>query len=765
MIKMVLALRHGMLPATLHADPPSREIDWSGGAVRLLTGPRDWPPAGRPRRAAVSSFGISGTNAHVLLEQAPPRRRPGTSRPGTSQPPPVAGAMVVPLPVSGATATARAAQAARLREFLLARPEVRPVDLAWSLATTRAALAHRAVVLATDRADCVRGLTALATGADRDALPHTDPVPPGPPRTEGARAEVVRGTVEPAGRRVVFVFPGQGGQWPGMAAELLATSPEFARRLAACQDALAPHVDWSLADVLAEGPPERVDVLQPVLWAVLVALAGLWQDYGVRPAAVVGHSQGEIAAACVAGVLSMADGALVVCRRGRALRALGGRGGMLSLARGRAEVAALIRPWGARVSVAAENSPAATVIAGDPGALRSVRELCAREGIEVRPLPVDYASHCGQVDAVREEVLAALSGIRPRPAEVPMYSTVVDGPPQVPAGAPPAGYWYENLRRPVEFRRALDRLIDQGYRTFLEVGPHPVLGLAIRETAQARDTEVAAVATLRRGEGGRRRFLTALAQLQVRGVPVDLAPAFAGTGAAEIDLPAYPFRRRRYWLPDRARALAPVAVDAPGASDDGGTADAVTGPAGPDLAALPVAARRRALVDLVRARTADVLGYPDPTEVDVRRPFRDLGADSAAVVALRDRLAVATGLTLPVSVAFSYPTPDDLAGYLGGRLGGDPDAAAVVLDEVERLARAMATPPGDDQVRRTVLRRLEALLSSWRDPLEVPGPGGARRGPAERGAEGHPGELALAAGRSTTAEQLFELIDRELGGR
>ncbi|GFJ80778.1 polyketide synthase [Phytohabitans houttuyneae] len=322
-IKMIMAMRHGELPATLHVDEPTPYVDWSTGGVRLLSEPVPWQAGGRPRRAGVSSFGVSGTNAHVILEEPPVELPPAAERPSTP----------VPLLLSARDPRALRGQADALAAHLTAHPRLAPVDVAWSLATTRAAFEHRAAVVGADRDELVAALTELA-------VTGTPPGGPGP----------------------VMVFPGQGSQWAGMAVELLDTNAVFAARIAECEQALAPYLDWSLTSVLhaaEEAPPlSRVDVVQPVLWAVMVSLAEVWRSYGVTPAAVVGHSQGEIAAACVAGALSLADGAKVVALRSRRLATLAGRGGMLSLVLPEEEVAELLAPWAGRLAVAAVNGPA-----------------------------------------------------------------------------------------------------------------------------------------------------------------------------------------------------------------------------------------------------------------------------------------------------------------------------------------------------------------------------------------------------------------------
>ncbi|MGW2014045.1 type I polyketide synthase [Streptomyces sp. NPDC001927] len=510
-LKAVLALRHGVLPKTLHVDAPTPKVEWSAGNVRLLDEARAWPAGDRPRRAGVSAFGVSGTNAHVILEEAPEAE---------AEPERADGAGPVPWVLSGRTEDALRGQAAALLAQLAERPTDEPRDIALALATTRSSFEQRAVVVGADRAELLRGTAALAAG--------------------NPAAGVVRGLAGGPGR-VAFVFPGQGAQWVGMALELAAASPEFAGRLDECAAALAPHVDWSLREVLANPAAlENVDVVQPALWAVMVSLAALWRAHGVEPAAVVGHSQGEIAAACVAGALSLEDAALLVTARARALRAVAGRGGMVALPLAQDAARELLAPWGERLSVAAVNGPAATVVSGDASALDELMAAADRDGLRARRIPVDYASHSAQVEAVRDEVLAATAAIRPRAADVAFVSSVTGG--FLDTTGLDAAYWFRNLREPVRFDTATRTLLDAGYGTFVEVSPHPVLTAAVQEA----DDRVLAVGSLRRGDGGPATFLASLAEAAVRGVPVDWTAALPG--ARPVPLPTYAFQRERYWL-------------------------------------------------------------------------------------------------------------------------------------------------------------------------------------------------------------------------
>ncbi|WP_072477681.1 type I polyketide synthase [Amycolatopsis australiensis] len=566
-IKMVLALRHGLLPKTLHVGAPSRHVDWGGGAVSLLTEARPWPAHDGPRRAGISSFGVSGTNAHVIVEQAPE--------------PPVESTVDVPETVTAWVVSARSAAAVRDRAAALADlPEHSAAEIAWSLVSTRSTFEHRAVVLGEDRDELTAGLRGLAGGAPD--------------------AAVVTGTAAAAGE-TVFVFPGQGAQWAGMAVGLLG-EPVFAARLAECAAALAPHVDWSLTEVLADADAlRRVDVVQPASWAVMVSLAALWRSAGVEPDAVAGHSQGEIAAAVVAGGLSLEDGARVVALRSKAIAAgLAGRGGMASVALGAERAGELLADW-PDIAIAAYNSPSSTVVCGDPAALDELIARCETGGVRARRIPVDYASHSVYVEGIRDELHEVLAGLRPRTGEIPFYSAVTAEP--VGTAGLDAGYWYRNLREPVRFRETTEALRERGHRFFVEVSPHPVLLSAIQETLD--DTPAVVVGTLRRGEGGPRRFLTSVAELWTQGHDAGWTALVPKTRT--IGLPTYPFQHRRFWpaaapdAPATASAADPVddrfwaAVEREDLASIAGTLAVAPEPLGDVLPAL--AAWRRTRLD------------------------------------------------------------------------------------------------------------------------------------------------------------------------
>ncbi|MFH8520728.1 type I polyketide synthase, partial [Streptomyces gelaticus] len=514
-IKMVMALREKVLPKSLHIDAPSSHVDWSVGAVELLTDNREWSRKEGPRRAGVSSFGISGTNAHIILEEAPEPE-------ADEAPAPVSAPSVVPWMVSAKSEDALRAQAQRLLEHVTEHAPASLADVGYSLITSRAALEYRAAVVGGDLESLRESLRAIASG--------------------GADARAVSGVSVGAGGKSVFVFPGQGSQWVGMAAELIETSPVFAGRMRECGEALAAHVDWSLFEVLDDAEAlERVDVVQPVLWAVMVSLAELWQSYGIKPGAVVGHSQGEIAAACVAGALSIEDAAKVVALRSKAILALSGLGGMVSVALPVDGVRARLTEG---LSVAAVNGPSTVVVSGEVAELDALLAACEAEEVRARRIPVDYASHSAHVEAIRTELLDVLAGLEPRAAEVPFFSTVTGD--WLDTAVMDAEYWYTNLRQTVRFEEATRALAEQGHRYFIEASAHPVLTIGVQQTLEDSGVDAAVLGTLRRDEGGLDRFLLSLAEAQVRGMSVDPAAVFPH--AEVVDLPTYAFQHQHFWL-------------------------------------------------------------------------------------------------------------------------------------------------------------------------------------------------------------------------
>ena len=518
-IKTVLCLQKEQLPANLHLGRLNPHVPWGALPVEPVALPVPWPRGARPRRAGVSSFGFSGTNAHAILEEAP-------SAAVVEREPPAEGPRLFVL--SALTPDALAAQASRLADHLAATSP-RPDDLAWSLARTRAAWPARLAVVA-DGASLSASLRAFVA----------DGAPP-------EQASLCARAGEP-GPKVVFVYPGQGAQWPAMGRALLASSAVFREAVEACDAALSPHLGWSVRSVLdgTEGAPALVEdeVVQPALFAMGVGLTALWRSLGVTPTATVGHSQGEITAAWAAGCLSLEDAARVIVARARLLPEIAGQGAMLAVELPLDELERHLAAYGDRVGLGVVNSTRSAVVTGDAEVIAALGEALTAEGVSCRRTAVRYASHSAHVDPLLGRLRAALDGLAPHAGAVRFVSTVTGGP--LDGASLDAGYWCENLRRPVWLDRALDHLLADEHHVLVEVSPHALLSGPL--LAAAGRVDGVAVDTLRRGHGGLERVLTSLGALWARGARVDVARWFDGEAPQAVPLPTYPFQRQRYWL-------------------------------------------------------------------------------------------------------------------------------------------------------------------------------------------------------------------------
>ncbi len=607
-IKMVQAIRHKLMPQTLHLDAPTPHVDWSAGSVRLLARNRPWPQNGRPRRAAVSSFGISGTNAHLIIEQAEAEpQATGSCR-----------LSVIPWILSARSPQALAAQADQLSNV-----DGDPADIGFSLGA-RASFEHRAAVVGSNRESLDHGLLALAQGR---------PAP-----------NVLQSSGKPG--LTAFLFTGQGSQRLGMGRGLYGAFPQFAVAFDSVVDELGKHLDRPLREVLwgdDEDLLNQTRFTQAGVFAFEVALYQLLRSWGIRPDFVAGHSLGELAAAHVAGVFTLAEAAMLVATRGRLMQALPLGGAMIAVQAAEDEVLPFVDD---DVSIAAVNGPEAVVLSGIEEAVGFVAAKFAAMGRKTTRLRISHASHSILMEPMLTEFRVAAQSIRYARPEIPVVSTVTGS---LSASVVIPEYWVWNVRQTVRFADAVRTLSEEGVTTFVELGPDRAL------CAMGSDcVDGTFIPVQRKDSGEERELVTAVATAFVHGVEVDWARVFEG--ARRVDLPTYPFQRQRYWLD---AVVEPVEV----------------GPA-----------PRFEAFDLVMAQVAAVLGYESTAEVDPDRPLRELGLDSMAIVDLRNRLAEVTG-RLPATVMFDHPTVRALAAFLAGERPATVDLASddELFEELDEL--------------------------------------------------------------------------------
>lgn len=529
--KALLSLEHGVVPPSLHSAELNPEIPFEELNLQVVREPLELPREGQVY-VGVNSFGWGGTNAHVVLGRAPERVVTETVADS---------GLPVLLPLSAQGEEALRTRATELADALTVSAGT-PADIA-ALRDIAGTLAHqrdqfpaRLAVVGADAGELAAGLRAFAADPATEA--------PG----------VVTGRARNKGR-TAFVFPGQGSQWSEMGKELYATSPVFAAVIDRCGTALAPYVDWNVADVVSgaagEEWLERIDMLQPALWAMSLGLAELWRAAGVEPDVVIGHSQGEITAATLAGILSYEDGAMVMARRSAIARRTSGRGLMLAVDLSVEQARAALEGFEDQVALAVNNGPSSCVLSGYTDAVLMLREILEADGVYCRLVKVDYASHSPQMDELREDLLVALAEVAPRKGEIALMSTVrtalLDGPEM------DCDYWVENLRRPVLFADTLGALLDEGVTHVVEISPHPVLAPAIEQLAELREEPARVLSTLRRGHGTPADLVSALA----RGYAAGLAPTGLLPRSAFAAVPGYPWHRTSHWTaPGRRRQSA-----------------------------------------------------------------------------------------------------------------------------------------------------------------------------------------------------------------
>ncbi|MDT0478046.1 SDR family NAD(P)-dependent oxidoreductase, partial [Streptomyces sp. DSM 41014] len=530
LIKAVLCLENGAIPPSLHSAELTPAVDWSDVPLEVPQQLRPWPQDERPGLAGVSSFGISGTNAHVVLGAYRPEPVPDIEPDEHPQ----------LLALSSHTPETLRELADGYARYLTeggAGSDVPLRDIAFSAATRREHRESRLTVVGASHKEIAGKLGAFLDGVSVPLLRSAD-------------------DVYQDGAQVVFVFPGQGSQWVGMGRELMSANPEFRRAMEECDAAIRAETGWSVIERLAEGAAlDSVDVIQPTLWATEVALAAVWRSWGVEPDYVVGHSMGEVAAACVSGALSVADAAAVICRRSALAKKVAGRGAMASVELSADEARRELEPYADTISVAAINGPTSTILSGDGDAMRSLLASLQRQGVFCRLVRVDFASHGPQVEPLRQPLLDGLQALSPRAGAMPMYSTVLQEP--VDGSGLDADYWARNLREAVYFGPVVERLLEGGRTVFVEISPHPILTPAMSEYIDRAGGRSLAIGSTRRGEPELFALLDSLGALHLSGHPVDLARPFEPE-ARYVRLPGPAWQRQSYWFPEAPERGMPV---------------------------------------------------------------------------------------------------------------------------------------------------------------------------------------------------------------
>jgi thioester reductase-like protein len=530
LIKVAMSIHNREFVPSIQFSEPNPSIPFDKMHIKVQTSLEPWEAGPAGALAGVSSFGFGGTNAHVVVGEGPARAEGKSPQPKGAE-------YLIPISARSAEGL-RTLASEYVRMLGEAGPGLNMGDLAWTASMRRRHLQHR-LAAAARSPDELKGRI-----EDFTAGKHTAGLSYGEAPAESAR-------------KLVYVFPGQGGQWWGMARELLETEPVFKAAVERCDDLAMPVSGWSLVEELKKGEKEsrvnETEYLQPMLFSVQFALCEMWRSLGVEPDAVVGHSMGEVAAACAAGKLELDEALRIIVNRGRIMKAAAGRGAMAAVELSLEDAQKVADEYPGRLSVAANNAPGLSVLAGDPAAIARVSETMALKGIFCRELRVEVAGHSPDMEPLKAALAAAAGEIPRRSPRVHIVSTVTG----VPADALDfdAAYWAQNLREPVRFRNALEVLLAQGYRTFLEIGPHPVLQNAIAQIATAAGVEAHAHYTLKRDRAARSTILDAAGFLYTMGMPVDFSRLNPGPGKA-MPLPTTPWDRQRCWM----EAPAPSAV-------------------------------------------------------------------------------------------------------------------------------------------------------------------------------------------------------------
>ncbi len=756
LVKVALSMRHRVVPATLHVAEPNPAVDWNNGPLALATTVRPWPDRGRPGLAGVSAFGLSGTNVHVVLEEADRDPAKPAGHVDADDPDDRGGPPVLLLPLSSRTASALPDLARSYlrhlesglgsdlgsdsavphsdregrRKFDHVLPIPTPAaqiseslaDLCWNAGARRTHHEYRVAVVGRSRAELSEQLRAIRDG-------HVV----GAPLAAGA------GERRP---KIVFVFPGQGSQWAGMGRGLLESSQTFRAAIEECDTAVRAETGWSVIEQLQSAEPlATIDVIQPVLWAVEVALATVWRELGIEPDVVIGHSMGEVAAAVIAGTLSLADAAAVICRRSRILRTVSGQGAMAALQISADEVREALDGYEDRVHLAVVNTDSSVVISGDPEAIEKVISPLRARGVLCQMIRVDIASHSPQMAPLRSDLLAALGAIAPSTGDIPLRSTVTGK--RMHSSELDARYWVDNLAEPVQFCDAVRSELAETPTVFIEMGPHPMLAIAVGHILAADGLPGTAVAALRRDTPDMTALLESVGTLYTAGCEPDWT-ALRGRRGQFVSLPAYPWQRRRYWVDDAVRSASPIAEFRRDGHDANAgdvqhlrfrPADAASRPAAA-LSPVPAHAEQQqfpgshrvalkavmphdavgslpALQQYLVEQIATILGLPTQ-DVDARRPLPSMGFDSLLVAELDVRLRQDLGVRAPIVEILRGRPLEQLGEDLYDLLGSTRPVLAVAAGATEhRLHRPGLDPaPAGASRRRAVPTGTESGMSA-----------------------------------------------------
>ncbi len=617
LIKVVLSLQQQQIPPHLHFLSLNPNIQLDGTPFAIPTQAQPWPrQAGQPRYAGVSSFGFSGTNAHVIVGEAPEQSEPGY-REDLSR------STYWPLPISARSPQALRELVQRYAEYLAQTPVVL-ADLCATAALRRSHHPFRHLLLAQSQDELLASCQSLL---QQDPAESSAPAPR-------------------ASEQLVFVFPGQGSQWWGMGRELWHSEPLFRQALHDCAQAMDPWLDWSLEEALLHEEREqelaRIDVVQPLLCALQIALARLWMAWGLSPTALIGHSMGEVAAAHLAGLLSLADAARIICQRSRLLRRLRGQGAMALLEAEEREVASWIAEDPSHLSLAACNGPRNFIIAGQAAAVDSLLPRLVAQGRFARRIPVEVASHSPLVDCLRAELLEALRGLRAQQGQIPLWSTVTSG--WLEAADLTAEYWAQNLRQPVQFWPGVRHLLEQGASILLEISPHPVLVPALQEGVRHQKSEALVLGSLKRQQPERQALLQGLARLYERGVALRWSALFPQPSRV-VPLPAYPWQRSSFWfdVPGIKRP-SPLKIQPEVNSPQPVIQKAFSRQ---EFLALPPVDYHQRIEQYLSEQLAHILEMA-PHALSAHAPFMSLGVDSLMLIRLRNQ--VRSDLEIELSV-------------------------------------------------------------------------------------------------------------------